>query len=85
MSDKNARGITPMRAMSSFHHRYRHYRRHLASVLDSDLSGALIETGEITKKQEKSPLINAAQRHQLTREEITRQNGRLHPPFANRA
>ncbi|WKV51794.1 hypothetical protein [Dickeya fangzhongdai] len=66
MSDKNARGITPMRAISSFNHHYRHYRRHLALVLDSYLSSTLIETGEITKKQEKSHLINAALRHQLT-------------------
>ncbi|AIR68646.1 hypothetical protein [Dickeya fangzhongdai] len=66
MSDKNAREITLMRAMSSFDHRYRHYRRHLASVLDSYLSSALLKPGEITKKQEKSHLINAALRRQLT-------------------
>ncbi|WES87375.1 hypothetical protein [Dickeya fangzhongdai] len=50
MSDKNARGITPMRAMSSFHHRYGHYRRHLASVLDSYLSSELLKPGGNNKK-----------------------------------
>ncbi|MBJ2330470.1 hypothetical protein [Dickeya solani] len=62
MPDKNAHGIALMRAMSSFHHRYRHYRRHFTPVLNGYLSRMSAEAWEITEEIRNGGInrINAA-------------------------